>query len=165
MERPAMICHWESVESSDSPGYPDSPEQFSLGVPLGRILGLTRLGIHHESLLPGRRTSYPHAESAEEEFIYVIEGTPDAWINGQLYRLQPGDAVGFPAGTGICHTFINNTQALVCLLVVGEANKAENRIYYPLNPDYAATRTDRWLNPPEQVFGSHDGKPSQKSKH
>ena len=31
---------------------------------LGRRLGLTRIGIHHVRLLPGRRTSYPHAEGA-----------------------------------------------------------------------------------------------------
>ena len=47
---------------------------------------------------------------------------------------------GFSAGTGICHTFLNNTEQEVRLLVVGEANKKYNRIYYPLNPGYAATR-------------------------
>lgn len=31
--------------------------------------------------------------------------------------------MGFPAGTGVCHTFINNTDEEVRLLVVGEANK------------------------------------------
>ncbi len=51
-----------------------------------------------------------------------------------------GDSVGFPAGTGICHTFLNNTEQEVRLLVVGEANKKYNRIDYPLNPGYAATR-------------------------
>jgi uncharacterized cupin superfamily protein len=51
-----------------------------------------------------------------------------------LWKLEPGDSVGFPAGTGICHTFINNTDDEVRFLVVGEANKKHNRIYYPLNP-------------------------------
>lgn len=88
-----------------------------IGAPFGRHFGLTRLGIHHERLLPGRRTSYPHAESAEEEFVYVIEGAPDVWLDGELYRLGPGDAVGFPAGTGIAHTFLNNTEEDVRLLV------------------------------------------------
>ncbi len=86
-------------------------------------LGLTKLGIHHELLPPGRRTSFPHAESAAEEFVYVIEGMPDAWIDGELVRLAPGDGVGFPAGTGIAHSFLNNTDQTVRLLVVGEPNK------------------------------------------
>lgn len=119
-----------------------------------RRLGLGRIGIHHERLPPGRRTSYPHAESDEEEFVYVLEGYPEAWINGYLWKLEPGDSVGFPAGTGVCHTFINNTDEEVRLLVVGEANKKHNRIYYPLNPVYAATREDRWVDHPPQFLAA-----------
>ncbi|PHM38047.1 conserved hypothetical protein [Xenorhabdus innexi] len=122
-------------------------------------MGLKKLGIHHERVLPGRRTSYPHAEKDEEEFVYVLEGTPDVWINGELYRLEPGDAVGFPAGTGICHTVINNTESEIRLLVVGEKSKPENKIWYPLNQEHQKTRDDGWDFPPEQIFGEHNGKP------
>ncbi|STR65859.1 Hemolysin [Klebsiella michiganensis] len=73
-------------------------------------------------------------------------------LTGYLWKLEPGDSVGFPAGTGICHTFLNNTEQEVRLLVVGEANKKFNRIYYPLNPGYAATRQDRWVDHPPAVF-------------
>lgn len=110
MKRPDCIRHWRELEGPDDATYPDSPERFSIGAPLGRGLRLNRLGIHHERLPPGRRTSYPHAESDEEEFIYVLEGYPEVWINGYLWKLEPGDSVGFPAGTGICHTFLNNTE-------------------------------------------------------
>jgi len=30
--------------------------------------------VHLVRVPPGKRTSYPHAESAGEEFVYVIEG-------------------------------------------------------------------------------------------
>ncbi|STT00693.1 Hemolysin [Klebsiella pneumoniae] len=56
----------------------------------------------------------------------MLEGYPEVWINGYLWKLEPGDSVGFPAGTGICHTFLNNTEQEVRLLVVGEANKKYN---------------------------------------
>ena len=69
MKRPDCIRHWRELEGPDDATYPDSPERFSIGAPLGRGLRLNRLGIHHERLPPGRRTSYPHAESDEEEFI------------------------------------------------------------------------------------------------
>ena len=126
MKRPDCIRHWRELEGVDDSTYPDSTELFSIGAPLARGLRLNRLGIHHERLPPGRRTSYPHAESDEEEFIYVLEGYPEVWINGYLWKLEPGDSVGFPAGTGICHTFLNNTEQEVRLLVVGEANKKFN---------------------------------------
>jgi uncharacterized cupin superfamily protein len=164
MQKPECIRHWRELEGADDSAYPDSPELFAIGAPLARSLGLNRLGIHHERLPPGRRTSYPHAESSEEEFVYVLEGHPQVWLNGYLHQLEPGDSVGFPAGTGICHTFINNTEDEVRLLVVGEANKNENRIYYPMNSGYAAQRQDRWIDHPPQFFGPHDGQPSRKPR-
>ncbi|EOC0092628.1 cupin domain-containing protein [Cronobacter dublinensis] len=162
--RPDCICHWQDMEGNDEAAYPDSNERMSIGAPLAKRMGLTRLGIHHERLPPGRRTSYPHAESSEEEFVYVLEGFPEVWLNGELWPLKPGDSVGFPAGSGMCHTFINNTDSEVRLLVVGEANKPENRIYYPLNGAYAATRPDRWIDHPPQFFGPHDGLPTRIKK-
>jgi uncharacterized cupin superfamily protein len=158
MARPAFIRHWTELEGADDSHYPGDPELMAIGAPLARTFGLTRIGIHHERLLPGRRTSYPHAESAEEEFVFVLEGTPDVWIDGELHRLAPGDAVGFPAGTGICHTFLNNTESEVRLLVIGETPKAENRIRYPMNEVYEATRSDRWVDWPSRPIGSHDGR-------
>lgn len=156
-KRPPMISHWSEIERPDDAHYRDDDEKLAIGAPFGRHFGLTRIGIHHERLLPGRRTSYPHAESAEEEFVYVIEGTPDVWLDGVLYRLAPGDAVGFPAGTGQCHTFINNSDGEVRLMVVGEAPKVENRIYYPMNPDRRALREDWWDDVPARPMGDHDG--------
>jgi uncharacterized cupin superfamily protein len=157
-DRPDFIAHWTELEGEDDSHYPGDSELMSIGAPLGRALGLTRIGIHHERLLPGRRTCYAHAESTEEEFVYVLEGRPDAWIDGHLHALKPGDAVAFPAGTGICHTFLNNTDEEVSLLVVGEASKPENRIHYPLNPVHEATREDRWTDVPPRTLGPHDSK-------
>lgn len=158
MNCPDFISHWRELEQPDNAHYPGDTELLSLRAPLARKLGLTRIGIHHERLPPGRRTSYPHAESAEEEFVFVLEGTPDVWIDGNLHRLDPGDAVAFPAGTGVCHTFLNNTAAEVRLLVIGEVSKPENRIRYPLNEAYEATRADRWVDWPKRAIGPHDGK-------
>jgi len=151
------IIHWKQIEGPDDSHYPGDDELMSIGAPFGRHFGLKRLGIHHERLLPGRRTSYPHAESAEEEFVYVIEGTPDVWLDGTLHRLKPGDAVGFPAGTGICHTFLNNSEREVHLLVVGEASKPDNKIYYPRNLERKGMREDWWHDVPQRPLGDHDG--------
>ncbi len=159
--RPDFIRHYSELQGPDDAHYSGSDELLSIGAPLARAFGLNRIGIHHELLPPGRRTSFPHAESAEEEFVYVIEGTPDAWIDGDLHRLRPGDAVGFPAGTGICHSFLNNTAAPARLIVVGEAAKPTNRIYYPLNPERKPLRSDWWEDVPRRPLGPHDGKPKR----
>ncbi|OWJ67489.1 cupin domain-containing protein [Inquilinus limosus] len=159
--RPSCIAHWTEIEGPDDRHYKGDDELMAIGAPLGRHFGLARIGIHHERLLPGRRTSYPHAESHEEEFVYVIEGTPDVWLDGVLHRLQPGDSVGFPAGTGQCHSFLNNTEVEVRLLVVGETPKPENRITYPRNPERKPMRTDWWDDVPARPMGDHDGLPDQ----
>ena len=156
--RPDFIAHWRQLEDKDAHQYRGDDEMMGFDASLGEKLGLTRIGIHHVRLPPGRRTSYPHAESAEEEFAFVIEGEPDVWIDGVLHALKPGDSVAFPAGTGICHTFLNNTDTEVRLLVVGEKPKAENRIRYPRNEAHERTRPDRWVDPPERAFGPHDGR-------
>ena len=163
-DRHASIAHWTKIEGADDSHYGGDDELMSIGAPFGRHFGLTRLGIHHERLLPGRRTSYPHAESAEEEFVYVIAGAPDVWLDGELHRLRAGDAVGFPAGTGICHSFLNNTRREVRLLVVGEARKAENRVFYPRNREQA-TRKDWWSDAPARAMGDHDGLTDRVRRH
>ncbi len=64
---------------------------------------------------PGRRTSYPHAESDEEEFIYVLEGYPEVWINGYLWKLEPGDSVVFPLVPASATPFsITPSRKFVC---------------------------------------------------
>lgn len=153
----APIAHWNEVERPEPHRYSGDDELMGLDADLGRHFGLTRLGIHHLRLPPGRRSSFPHAESAEEEFVFVIEGAPDVWLDGKLHRLKPGDAVGFAPGDGLCHTFLNNTDAEVRLMVIGDTDRAENRIYYPLNPEREPLRPDWWRNFPARPLGDHDG--------
>jgi uncharacterized cupin superfamily protein len=159
MAKPDCVAHWRDIQEPDTATYTNSSELLAIDSPFSRALGLTRIGIHHQVLPPGRRTSYPHAESDEEEFVYVLSGHPSLWLNGELHELSPGDGVGFPPGTGIAHTFMNNTGEAVALLVVGETPKPCNKVFYPCNPDLAHTRKDWWPDPPHHDMGPHDGRP------
>lgn len=162
--RPDFIKHYSELVDDEVPHYPGSSELFGIGSALGRKLGLKRLGIHHELLKPGRRTSYPHAESDEEKFVFVIDGYPDVWIDGEIYPLQPGDAVGFPCGTGISHIFINNSPFDIRLMVVGEASKPGNKIYYPLNLERKEQVKEAWWSDvPKRPLGSHHGRPDPRN--
>ena len=162
MERPESVKHYSEIQEKDAHHYPESSELISIGSPFGKTFGLKRIGIHHEVLPPGRRTSWPHAESTEEEFVYVIEGQPEVWVDGKLFALMAGDGVGFPSGTGISRTFINNTEVNVRLLVVGDTNREDDKIYYPLNADRIEQVGDRWWNDvPKHQLGPHDGLPDK----
>lgn len=159
--RPSFIANINDpfrLKPFDDGGFPDMA---GLGFPVGRELGLTRIGIHHEITPPGGRSSFPHAESDEDEFVLVLSGTPDVWIDGVLYELVEGDAVAFPAGTGIAHSFLNNSSKEAHLLIIGEHNKPGNKLNYPLNPERMAEfakRNRAWLDAPKRALGPHDGK-------
>src|SRR5881394_2221305 len=96
--------------------YPNSTEKMGPMRRLGKEAGLERIGINLQRLPPGTRSSWPHAEENEEEFVFVLEGEVDAWIDGDLHRMVAGDLAAFPAGTGICHCFINNGTREASLL-------------------------------------------------
>ena len=161
MQRPDFIAHWQQIEDAEGGSYSDSKEVMSISASFGSRFGLKRIGIHHERVPPGRRTSYPHAESTEEEFVFVLEGSPDVWIDGELHRLREGEGVVFVPGTGVAHTFINNTDVDVRLMVVGETARDDNRIQYPLHADRNAMRKDHWIDWPGRLLGNHDGLPDR----
>lgn len=144
--------------------YPHSTEAMGPVRRLGKAAGLERIGVNIQRLPPGRRSSWPHAEENEEEFVYVLEGEVDAWIDGHVHRLRAGDLAAFPAGTGIGHCFINNTDAEALLLVGGEAPKQGSRIYYPLNPSRRDDMepTNWWHDVPRRELGPHDAMPTRR---
>ena len=158
--RPAFIVSAHELPEQ-SHVYPQSEERMGPARSVGAAAGLLRIGINLQRLPPGTRSSWPHAEEDEEEFVYVIEGAVDAWVDGNLYRMVAGDLAAFAAGTGICHCFINNTARDALLLVGGEAEKPGNRIFYPLNPsrraDLPASRW--WDDAPARELGPHNGLP------
>ena len=73
--------------------------------------------------------------------------------------MKPHCAVGFPAGTGLAHNFINNTDKDVELLVLGERTKKENLCSFPVNPEQKDTCNIWWSDAPTRSLGPHNGKP------
>ena len=156
---PCIVAPHDVPESAHV--YPNSTEKMGPVRRLGKESGLERIGVNIQRLPPGSRSSWPHAEENEEEFVYVIDGEVDAWIDGHVHRMTSGDLAAFPAGTGISHCFINNGEREVLLLVGGEAPKQGSRIFYPLNPSRRADMkpSDWWDDVPKRALGPHDGLP------
>lgn len=128
-------------------------------IDFGRTLNTVRIAAHWISVAPQSRSSTPHAESLEEEFVYVVKGRPHVWINGYIYQLEEKMGVGFKAGTGISHTVINNTPEPVELIVIGERTKKENKCAFPINPELENEHKQIWwYDCPAQKLGPHDGK-------
>jgi uncharacterized cupin superfamily protein len=160
--RPDCVLNFRGQEGAPDRPY-DGAEPMRIDVDFSDRFGLTRIGIHHQRLLPGHRSCYPHAESKEEEFVFILEGEADAWIDGWLHRVKEGDAIAFPAGTGIAHNIINNGAADMRMMVIGQRRVPGNRLFYPRHIQYRARwGEDWWQDAPQRPLGPHDGLPDQR---
>jgi uncharacterized cupin superfamily protein len=141
-ERPAYVVHIDDVpEVEGSYPAPFDGEKLSIYRNLGQATGSRSVGFAYERLLPGRRTSFTHAHSAEEELVYVLSGTCHVRViePGTAPReipLRAGHAVTFPPGTGIAHCFVNRGGEECALLVVGERKPEADRVRYPEDGAY-----------------------------
>lgn len=88
--------------------------------PLGDVFGLTNFGVNHTRLAPGAQSALRHAHSAQDEFVYVLEGRPTLITDLGETTLEPGMCVGFRAGDGNAHHLVNRSDADVVLLEIGD---------------------------------------------
>lgn len=152
------ITHRDHVPDEEG-AYPAPfhTEKLSIGRDLGGAAGSVRLGVCLDRLPPGRRSSFTHAHSHEEELVYVIRGpvwlrTIAAGGEPEEERLETGAFVSFPAGTQIAHTFWNRGTEDAEIFVVGE-RRPEDQVYYPEDTGFdawhAENRPRRHWNPAE----------------
>jgi uncharacterized cupin superfamily protein len=158
--QPDYVANWQDIIETKPGTYPNSNELQGLDALFGRRARFSRIGIHFEVLKPGRRTSWPHAERDEEEFVFVAKGRVDAWNDGWVTPLQEGDFIGWEAGTGITHVIMNNSNSDALLLVGGEASRVRNQFWYPFHPKRnKEVGALYWDDHPEPKLGPHDGLP------
>lgn len=136
-----------------------------LNANLSKYFGLSRVAAHYFKIPHGYRTSEPHAESLEEEFVFVISGEIDLWLNGKIKRMTKGDCIGFPAGTGVGHCFINNSGKDCEIFVSGDRTKPDNQYHFHLDHSLEKECGDKWWSDmPKQELGEHNGLPGDFDK-
>ncbi|NOT18434.1 MAG: cupin domain-containing protein [Sulfuriferula sp.] len=118
--------------------------------PLGELFGLTNFGVNLTSLLPNAASSLRHAHSKQDEFIYILEGTPTLHTNDGKQILSPGMCAGFKADTGNAHALINETQHVVVYLEIGDRTD-KDQVTYPDDDLRARFVNNIW------VFTNKDG--------
>lgn len=121
------------VAESNATSYPEvyrAANQQRYNRRLGQHAGLKNFGVNITRIVPGGQSSYRHAHTTQDEFIYVLSGEAVLETNGGAQTLGPGMCAGFPAGTGDAHRFLNRSAADVLLLVVGDKS-ANDEVAYP----------------------------------
>lgn len=127
---------------------------------LGEVFGLANFGVNLVRLLPGAVSALRHGHSRQDEFVYIVQGTPSLHTDAGVTRLAPGNCAGFKAGSGDAHCLVNDTLAEVLYLEVGDRT-AGDEAHYP-DDDLKALRVDgAWTfvhkdgQPYPERFGAH----------
>jgi uncharacterized cupin superfamily protein len=107
---------------------------------LGDLFGLTNLGVNITRLAPGGCSALRHAHTKQDEFVYILEGRPTLVTDAGQTALNPGMCAGFKAGSGDAHCLINETDADVVYLEIGDRT-AGDAVDYP-DDDLAVVTID-----------------------
>jgi uncharacterized cupin superfamily protein len=96
---------------------------------LGDVFGLVNFGVNLVRLAPHSVSALRHAHTRQDEFIYVLLGTPTLDTDEGLTALAPGMCAGFKAGTGNGHCLKNETDTEVLYLEVGDRTAGDEASY------------------------------------
>ena len=98
---------------------------------LGDAAGLTDFGVNLLRLPPGAWSSQRHWHSAEDEFVFIVEGEVVLVTDTGEELLRSGDCAGFKAGVKDGHHLQNRSDRDAILLEVGSRRVAEDEGEYP----------------------------------
>jgi uncharacterized cupin superfamily protein len=99
--------------------HPLNPNSAISFVPLSDRIGMQRAQLGLGRIPPGRESFVPHSHSAQEEFVFILEGSGEMEIDGERVSVGPGDYVGFPID-GAVHQLYNTSDADLVYLMGGE---------------------------------------------
>lgn len=154
-DSPVAITALEAAPRTTPSNYPEpfaSRMRNRTKRPLGDLFGLSNFGVNYTVLAPGAVSSIRHAHSHQDEFIYILEGSPTLITNAGETTLAPGMCAGFKAGTGDAHALVNRSQEEVHFLEIGDRSPDDTGSYP--DDDLKALRVDgKWR------FTHKDGTP------
>jgi uncharacterized cupin superfamily protein len=120
---------------------------------LGECFDLSNFGVNLTHLSPGAVSALAHCHSQQDEFIFVLEGTPTLMLGEAEFMLHPGECYGFKAGMQIAHQLVNRSQEIVTYLEMGDRTLGDE-VEYP-NDDLKATQSTNG----EWIVTHKDGRP------
>lgn len=96
---------------------------------LGEAAGLANFGVNLVRLAPGAASSQRHWHTKQDEFVWILEGTPTLITDEGETLLRPGTGAGFPKGEPNGHRLVNRTDSPVLFLVVGDRTPGDEAFY------------------------------------
>jgi uncharacterized cupin superfamily protein len=142
-----------SLEPRTGSGYPEPYRSRVLPREkrqLGNALGLTKIGINHTVLPPGKESSMRHWHTHEEEFIYVLSGEVVLCTDAGEQTLTAGTCAGFPLGTKDGHQLVNRSAAPAVYLEISNRDDNDRAFYSDVDLQFNGVNA-------EVIFTRKDG--------
>ena len=95
---------------------------------LGDLFGLKNFGVNLTQLAPGAESALRHSHTKQDEFVYILSGTPTLVTDTGETPLSPGMCAGFRAG-GDAHHLVNRSGEDVVYLEVGDRTPGDAAVY------------------------------------
>ncbi|MEM6451831.1 MAG: cupin domain-containing protein [Cyanobacteria bacterium P01_D01_bin.105] len=111
------------------------PDEFKAAVAgrsrqrVGQAAGLTHFGVNLTTLEPGAQSALRHWHSAQDEFVYVVQGELTLLTNEGEQTLGVSDMAGFAAGRANGHQLINRSEAAAVYLEIGDRTRPDTAEY------------------------------------
>lgn len=94
--------------------------------PIGALIGARKLGYKITAVPPGKSAFPFHNHHANEEMVFVLQGSGTVRIGARRYPLRTGDVVALPCGgTDTAHQVINTGSEELRYLAVSTAEMPE----------------------------------------
>ena len=153
--KPVALIASDTLARTKPSNYPEPFASRMLGRQkrsLGDPFGLTNFGVNLTRLAPKAVSALRHEHTKQDEFIYILEGSPVLITDAGETQLSPGMCAGFKAGTGNGHQLLNRTTEDVVYLEVGDRTAGDSAIY-PDDDIQAVFMSGAWQ------FAHKDGTP------
>ncbi|PKF49913.1 cupin domain-containing protein [Enterovibrio nigricans] len=84
---------------------------------LGDLVGINGFGFHLVEIEPGFESTEYHVHYFEDECVYILQGEAEVTIGEEVYTVNDGDLIGYPANA-LPHVMKNvGTETLRCIVV------------------------------------------------
>ena len=128
-----MRIDLNSVPVETGTTYPEAFRLFVAGRSrqrVGNAAGLKNVGVNLTTLQPGSQSALRHWHSAQDEFVYIVDGELILITDAGEQILKPGDMAGFAAGVENGHHLVNRSAEVATYLEIGARTQPDSA-YYP----------------------------------
>ncbi len=129
--RPPFLVSLSEAPSGEGE-YEPGGETFGISTRVGDHAGLRRIGVNLDVIRPGERSTKYHWHHEEEECFLILSGTGLLQVGDASYRVGTGDFFAKTEGPERAHQFVNDGDADLRILTVGEHRG--DQVEYPPAP-------------------------------